>query len=125
MTQYRDEGYLPEAVLNYLVRLGWSHGDQEIFSKQEMIDLFDLEAVSKSASAFNTEKLRWLNQHYMRTLPAAEVAKACLPHFEAAGLDVNQGPTLDAILELYTERSHTLVELVQDCGYLYSVNIRL
>lgn len=123
VTQYRDEGYLPEAVLNYLVRLGWSHGDQEIFSKQEMIDLFDLEAVSKSASAFNTEKLRWLNQHYMRTLPVADVAKACLPHFEAAGLDVHQGPALEAILELYTERSHTLVELVQDCSYLYQSSL--
>lgn len=68
--QYRDEGYLPEALLNYLVRLGWGHGDQEIFSIEEMIKLFELEQVSKSASAFNTEKLLWLNHHYIRTLPA-------------------------------------------------------
>ena len=68
--QYRDEGYLPEALINYLVRLGWGHGDQEIFTRQEMIDLFDLHSVSKSASACNTEKLLWLNHHYIRELPA-------------------------------------------------------
>ncbi len=73
--QYRDDGYLPQALLNYLVRLGWSHGDQEVFSIQEMVELFTLEAVNKAASAFNTEKLNWLNNHYIRTLPLAEVAK--------------------------------------------------
>ena len=66
--QYRDDGYLPEALLNYLVRLGWSHGDQEIFSTEEMIKLFSLDAVNKAPSAFNTEKLQWVNQHYIKTL---------------------------------------------------------
>ena len=64
---YRDEGYLPEALLNYLVRLGWSHGDQEIFSLEEMIQLFDITDVNKAASSFNTDKLIWLNQHYIKT----------------------------------------------------------
>lgn len=67
--QYRDDGYLPEALLNYLVRLGWSHGDQEIFTREEMIKYFTLNAVSKSASAFNTDKLLWLNHHYINALP--------------------------------------------------------
>lgn len=70
--QYRDDGYLPEALLNYLVRLGWSHGDQEIFTREEMIEFFSLGAVSKSASAFNTDKLLWLNHHYINT-PAGGV----------------------------------------------------
>ena len=74
--QYRDDGYLPQALLNYLVRLGWSHGDQEIFSREEMIEQFDIRDVNRKAAAFNTDKLDWLNQHYMRTLPAAEVARA-------------------------------------------------
>ncbi len=119
VTQYRDEGYLPQALLNYLVRLGWAHGDQEIFSVQEMIALFDLQSVSKSASVFDTTKLRWLNQHYMRTLPTVQIAKACEVHFQSAGLNINQGPDIQAVLPLYVERVHTLVELVQDCRYLY------
>ena len=72
--QYRDDGYLPEAVLNYLVRLGWSHGDQEIFSIGEMVELFDVADINNSASTFNTSKLLWLNQHYIKTLDAAHVA---------------------------------------------------
>ncbi|WP_334327265.1 glutamate--tRNA ligase, partial [Gilliamella apicola] len=78
--QYRDDGYLPEALLNYLVRLGWSHGDQEIFSVPEMIDFFSLDAVSKSASAFNTEKLLWLNHHYINHLDADYVAQHLVWH---------------------------------------------
>src|SRR5207253_1616842 len=77
--QYREDGYLPEALLNYLVRLGWSHGDQEVFTREEMIAAFDIHDVNKSASAFNPEKLLWLNQqHMMRTMPAALV-----PHLRA------------------------------------------
>lgn len=75
--QYRDDGYLPQAVLNYLVRLGWSHGDQEIFSVDEMIEHFRLDDVNKAASAFNTEKLNWLNQHYMKALRLAKWLSIC------------------------------------------------
>lgn len=75
--QYRDDGYLPEALLNYLVRTGWSHGDQEIFTREEMIEFFSLGAVSKSASAFNTDKLLWLNHHYINTLPAGMWQRIC------------------------------------------------
>ena len=67
--QYKENGFLPEALINYLVRLGWSHGDQEIFSIDELIELFDLKGINKSASAFNTTKLLWLNNHYIKTLP--------------------------------------------------------
>lgn len=75
--QYRDDGYLPEALLNYLVRLGWSSGDQEIFTREEMIKLFSLSAVSKSASAFNTEKLQWLNHHYINSLAPGMWQRIC------------------------------------------------
>ena len=85
--QYREDGYLPQALLNYLVRLGWSHGDQESFSLQEMIELFDIRQVNRKASAFNTDKLDWLNQHYMKTLPAEEVAGHLSWYFEKAGID--------------------------------------
>ena len=98
--QYRDDGYLPEALLNYLVRLGWSHGDQEIFSVPEMIDFFSLEAVSKSASAFNTEKLLWLNHHYINHLDADYVAQHLVWHMNQQGYDLTQGPDLITIVKL-------------------------
>ena len=92
--QYRDDGFLPQAVLNYLVRLGWSHGDQEVFSVDEMIEKFSLDAIGQSASAFNTEKLIWLNQHYIKTLPASEVASHAKWHFEQLNVDLTTGPAL-------------------------------
>ncbi|MEP4892151.1 MAG: glutamate--tRNA ligase [Aliiglaciecola sp.] len=117
--QYRDDGYLPQALLNYLVRLGWSHGDQEIFSKQEMIDLFDLDSIGQSASAFNTDKLIWLNQHYIKTLPAAEVAEHAKWHFQQQNIDINNGPSLEAVIEAQADRVKTLVELAQISRYFY------
>jgi len=117
--QYRDDGYLPQALLNYLVRLGWSHGDQEIFSKEEMIELFNLDAISPSASAFNTEKLQWLNQHYMKSLPAEEVAKHLVWHFEQAGIDVSTGPALEQVIAIQAERVKTLKEMADISQYFY------
>lgn len=117
--QYRDDGYLPEALLNYLVRLGWSYGDQEIFSKEEMIKLFNLDAISSSASAFNTEKLQWLNQHYMKTLPASEVAKHLIWHFEQAGVNTQNGPALEDIIAIQADRVKTLKEMVEISRYFY------
>ncbi|MBT0588032.1 glutamate--tRNA ligase [Alteromonas oceanisediminis] len=117
--QYRDDGYLPQAVLNYLVRLGWSHGDQEIFSKQEMIDLFSLDAIGQSASAFNTEKLIWLNQHYIKTLPTAEVAVHASWHFEQQGIDITQGPALEDVISVQADRVKTLAELASISRYFY------
>lgn len=117
--QYRDEGYLPEALLNYLVRLGWSHGDQEIFSLDEMIALFTLGSVSKSASAFNTQKLLWLNNHYIKTSDPMDVAKYLQWHLDNAGIDVSKGPDICDVIQLLAERCNTLVELAQQCRYFY------
>jgi glutamyl-tRNA synthetase len=110
---YEREGYLPEALLNYLVRLGWSHGDQEIFSLTEMIECFDLTKVNKSAAAFNTEKLQWLNQYYIKTLPAEKVAAALQKQFEYLEVDTRPGPVLSAVIEVMKERSKTLKEMAE------------
>ena len=117
--QYRDDGYLPEALLNYLVRLGWSHGDQEIFSMAQMIELFSLDAISKSASAFNTDKLKWLNNHYIRTLDPVYVAKHLEWHMADQQIDYSQGPALSAVVTLLAERCHTLVELAGQSRYFF------
>ena len=112
--QYREDGYLPEALVNYLVRLGWSHGDQEIFSVEEMIKLFTLDAITKSASGFNTKKLEWLNAHYMKTLPAEVVASELKWHLERLGLkDLGAGPDPKLVVKNYAERTHTLKEMAQ------------
>ncbi|XWY21642.1 glutamate--tRNA ligase [Bisgaard Taxon 45] len=117
--QYRDDGYLPEALLNYLVRLGWGHGDQEIFSVEEMIKLFELESVSKSASAFNTEKLLWLNHHYIRELPPAYVAKHLAWHYQDQGIDTSNGPALEDIVKMLAERCKTLKEMAAASRYFF------
>lgn len=117
--QYRDDGYLPQAVLNYLVRLGWSHGDQEVFSVAEMIEHFSLDHISKSASAFNTEKLVWLNQHYIKTLPAVEVAEHARWHFLEQNIDLTNGPALERVIAVQAERVDTLKELAQISQYFY------
>lgn len=117
--QYRDDGYLPQAVLNYLVRLGWSHGDQEIFSVDEMIEHFRLDDVNKAASAFNTEKLNWLNQHYMKALPVGEVAEHLQWHFSDQAIDVSNGPALEKIIPLLADRAKTLKEIATSARYFY------
>ena len=112
--QYREDGFLPEALLNYLVRLGWSHGDQEVFSVEEMINLFTLDAITKSASGFNTKKLEWLNAHYMKTLPAETVAKELVWHLNRIGVtDLSNGPDPKLVVKNYCERTHTLKEMAQ------------
>ena len=109
--QYRDEGFLPEAVLNYLARLGWSHGDQEIFSIEEMIRLFDIADVNKSASAFNGEKLAWLNQQHMMHAPAARLVEPLRWHLQQAGIDAQNEAQLEQIVLAQRERSKTLKEM--------------
>ncbi|QYH18108.1 glutamate--tRNA ligase [Enterobacter sp. DNB-S2] len=117
--QYRDDGYLPEALLNYLVRLGWAHGDQEIFSREEMIELFSLSSVSKSASAFNTDKLLWLNHHYINTMQPEYVATYLQWHIEQANIDTRTGPELADLVKLLGERCKTLKEIAESCRYFY------
>jgi glutamyl-tRNA synthetase len=117
--QYRDDGYLPQALLNYLVRLGWSHGDQEIFSRGEMIALFDIRDVNRKAAAFNTEKLDWLNQHYMRSLPPAQVAQHLVWQFERLGLDPENGPPLEDLVSVQGDRVKTLKEMAEQSRVFY------
>ncbi|HHV6885754.1 TPA: glutamate--tRNA ligase [Haemophilus influenzae] len=117
--QYRDDGYLPEALINYLVRLGWGHGDQEIFSREEMINYFELDHVSKSASAFNTEKLQWLNQHYIRELPPEYVAKHLEWHYKDQGINTTNGPALTEIVTMLAERCKTLKEMASSSHYFF------
>lgn len=117
--QYRDEGYLPQALLNYLVRLGWSHGDQELFSREEMIELFDLKDVNRAPSAFNTEKLNWINQQYMKSLPVEEVVKHLKWHLDQQGLDTANGVDVALLIPEMAERVKTLKELVAAIRYFY------
>lgn len=117
--QFRDEGYLPEALLNYLVRLGWSHGDQEIFSTAEMVDLFELAAINPAAAAFNMEKLLWLNHHYIMASDPAQVAKHLVWHLEQHGLNLAEGPELEGIVLAQRERCKTLVEMATASLYFY------
>ena len=117
--QYRDEGYTPEALLNYLVRLGWSHGDQEIFSRQEMIEFFELNGINRAPSSINPDKLVWLNQHYLKTLPIAEIVAQLQWHVEHQQLDLSHGPALEDVIVAQRERVKNLEEMVTTSRYFY------
>src|SRR5574343_1076618 len=117
--QYRNDGYLPEALLNYLVRLGWSHGDQELFSIDEMIQMFELEKVNVSASTFNTEKLLWLNHQYIMTSDPAHVAHHLSWHLGERGIDPTTGPSLTEVVKAQRERCKNLVDMAEDSLYFY------
>ena len=117
--EYEEKGYLPEAMLNYLVRLGWSHGDQEIFSIDEMISLFDIADVNQSASAFNPEKLQWINQQHIIAAPADRLGQELLPFLERAGLDPANGPDVALVAEGFRERAETLVDMAASARYCY------
>ncbi|MCK4744276.1 MAG: glutamate--tRNA ligase [Sulfuriflexus sp.] len=117
--QYREEGFLPEALLNYLVRLGWSNGDQEIFSIDEMTSLFDIDDVNKAPSSFNTEKLEWLNQHYIKEADPEHIANLLAPHLGKLGIDPTQGPDLIKVVEAQQERANTLVEMADISTFFY------
>jgi glutamyl-tRNA synthetase len=117
--QYREEGYLPQALLNYLVRLGWSRGDEEIFSLEEMIAQFDIKDVNRKASAFDTDKLDWLNQHYMRTLPPEAVVPHLRYQFERLNIPEENGPPLADLIGVQADRVKTLAELAESSRYFY------
>lgn len=117
--QYRDDGFLPEALLNYLVRLGWSHGDQEVFSMEQMIELFDISDVNKSASAFNPDKLLWLNQqHIMRASPE-RLAQYLKPQLAALGIDAADETQLAAVANIQKERAKTLKEMASNSAFFF------
>jgi glutamyl-tRNA synthetase len=117
--QYRDEGFLPEAVLNYLVRLGWSHGDQEIFSIEEMIRLFDIADVNKSASAFNVEKLTWLNQQHMMRAPASRIVPVLRWHLDREGIQAADEAQLEQIVLAQRERAKTVREMAVNSVFFF------
>ncbi|HEX22333.1 MAG TPA: glutamate--tRNA ligase [Chromatiales bacterium] len=117
--QYREEGYLPEALLNYLVRLGWSSGDQEIFSLDEMIELFDVGDVNGAASTFNPEKLLWLNQQYIMAAEPEKIAHHLGIHLGKLGIDPCDGPDIMGVVMAQKERAQTLVEMAQISEFIY------
>jgi len=117
--QYRDDGFLPEAVLNYLARLGWSHGDQEIFTIEEMISLFDIADVNKSASAFNFEKLAWLNQQHMMRVPAARIVPVLRWHLDREGIQAGNDAQLEQIVVVQRERAKTLREMALNSVFFF------
>ncbi|MEM9243992.1 MAG: glutamate--tRNA ligase [Pseudomonadota bacterium] len=116
---YRDMGYLPEALLNYLLRLGWSHGDQEIFSRQQMIALFDGKHISKSPAIFDVDKLNWLNQHYLKSNDENDMIAALQQQFTAMNITTEQGPPLADIIHLQADRVKTLKEMAEKSDYFY------
>jgi len=118
--EYREQGFLPEAVLNYLVRLGWSHGDQEVFAVDEMVKLFDIADVNQSASSFNSEKLLWLNQQHIIVAPAERLAEELRRFLESAGLDEAQGPDPVHVAEVYRERAETMKQMAESARYCYA-----
>ena len=118
--QYDEDGYLPEAVINYLARLGWSHGDDEIFSRQQFVEWFDLDHITASAAQFNTEKLLWLNQQYMKQTPPAELAVAVARRLANRGIDTGNGPSLEKAVALYVDRCNTLNSLTDAVEVFYT-----
>ena len=117
--QYEEDGYLPEAVINYLARLGWSHGDEEIFSVEQFCQWFDLDHITPSAAQFNTEKLNWVNQHYLKLADNARLAALVRPRLESRGVTVGEAPALEAVVALYKERVATLNELADAAEVFY------
>ena len=116
---YKEMGYLPQALVNYLVRLGWAHGDQEVFSRQELIGKFSLESVGKSAAVFNTDKLLWLNGLYIRQESPETLASLLLPFLEQKGLQPRSRSWLVEIVKALQERSKTLVEMVEAAEFFF------
>jgi glutamyl-tRNA synthetase len=117
--QYHEDGYLPEAVLNYLARLGWSHGDEEIFSMQQFCEWFDLDHITPSAAQFNTEKLKWLNGHYIKLADKDYLVSDITERLAQLNVAVTAAPDLSAVIDLYKERASTLNELAESIVYFY------
>ncbi|NMG72302.1 glutamate--tRNA ligase [Parazoarcus communis] len=120
--QYDDDGYLPEAVINYLARLGWSHGDDEVFSREQFVEWFDLDHITPSAAQFNTEKLNWLNAHYIKQADNTRLAGEVASRLARRGVDPEAGPALESVVALYKDRASNLNELA-DAAELFCVDV--
>jgi glutamyl-tRNA synthetase len=123
--QYAEDGYLPDALLNYLVRLGWSHGDQEVFTREEMIGAFDIHDVNKAASAFNPEKLLWLNQQHMVRAAPATLVPYLRSQLQRLGLDSSDQTLLEGVIIVQRERAKTLKEMAQNSRFFFGEHIDL
>ena len=117
---YKETGYLPEAVLNYIVRLGWSYGDQELFDIDEMINLFDLGCVNESAASFDPDKFLWVNEQWLKRVSVQQLGSALIPMLEAEGIDPNDGPSLPELAEVQRDRVQTLSEMVSKSLFIYN-----
>ncbi|SFO22383.1 glutamate--tRNA ligase [Nitrosospira briensis] len=119
--QYREDGYLPEALINYLARLGWSHGDEEIFSREQLVEWFDLSSINRSPGKFNPEKLQWLNQQYLKTADNARLAELVAPFLEENGCNASAPglPDLPNVVNLLKERATTVAELADAAVYFF------
>ncbi len=120
VTAYRDMGFLPNAVVNYLARLGWSHGDDEIFSLDQLVKLFDFKDVSQAAGVFDPDKLLWVNHTWMRQLSTEELARQAAPYFAAAGLGAREDAKLRHVVEVARERAKSFGEMVEQFRYFYA-----
>jgi len=121
--QYKDEGYLPEALLNYLARLGWSHGDDEVFTMKQLVEWFDLAHVSRSAAQFNPEKLAWLNQQYMKSASDTRLAELVEPELRQRGAQPGGGPALTKVVALLKDRANTIPQLADEAMLFYAVEV--
>ncbi len=124
VTAYREMGFLPEALINYLVRLGWSHGDQEFFTRQELIEKFSLEHIGKSAGVFDPEKLLALNQDHMRAAPITALAAQAKPFFTVLGLDIPDEETLERAVETLLPRTKTLSEMAEAGRFYFETSVQ-
>jgi glutamyl-tRNA synthetase len=121
---YRDAGYLPEAVVNYLARLGWSHGDSEIFTREQFVEWFDLEHLGKSPAQYDHDKLNWLNAHYIKEADNARLAELARPFFAELDIDpaaIAQGADLAAVVGLLKDRASTVKEIAENAAMFYRV----
>jgi glutamyl-tRNA synthetase len=116
---YQKAGYLPAAILNYLARLGWSHGDVEVFSKEQFVDWFDLESLGRSPAQHNPEKLLWLNHQYIQKTDPEILAKLTKPFAHALGIDTESGPNFIQVVGLLKDRANTLIEIAQSAKLFY------
>jgi glutamyl-tRNA synthetase len=123
VVQYRDDGYLPEALVNYLARLGWSHGDAEIFSQDDFVKWFDLGHVSRSAAQFDPEKLAWLNQQYIKAAPDERLAGLVEPELRRRGAQIAGGAPLEKVIHLLKERANSVLQLADEAMLFYAVEV--
>ena len=120
LLSYRDQGYLPKALLNYIVRLGWSYGDQEIFSIDEMIKLFDLNDINSSPASFNQEKLDWINQSYLKTTEINELVSHLNWYLDELAIDITNGPNINDVADALRERSKSMIDMAKNCTIFYN-----